>query len=99
MLKSTYNKGFQMTFDNGLTISVQFGAGNYSSNRDLKKPHRVEMTNLVTTATSAELAIWDGEGTSFNFKEGLNKGWVGADEVAKWITKVQKAKNLKSLRK
>ena len=28
-------KGFGMTFDNGFTISVQWGKGNYSSNRDL----------------------------------------------------------------
>ena len=29
MLVSTLNKGFQLTFENGLTISVQFGSGNY----------------------------------------------------------------------
>jgi hypothetical protein len=26
------NKGFQITFDNGYTVSVQFGPGNYGSN-------------------------------------------------------------------
>jgi hypothetical protein len=30
--KSTENKGFQMTFENGWTISVQFGYGNYCDN-------------------------------------------------------------------
>jgi hypothetical protein len=30
--KSTNNKGFQMTFENGWTISVQFGYGNYCDN-------------------------------------------------------------------
>jgi hypothetical protein len=32
--KSTNNKGFQMTFENGWTISVQFGYGNYCSHRN-----------------------------------------------------------------
>ena len=99
MIKSTYNKGFQMTFDNGLSISVQFGAGNYSSNRDLSKPSGVEMKKAVTEATSAELAIWDENNVDFHFKEGLNKGWVQSDEVAIWIAKVQRAKDIKSLRK
>ena len=29
---STWRKGFQMTFENGLTASVQWGAGNYCDN-------------------------------------------------------------------
>ena len=29
---STMRKGFHMTFENGLTISVQWGAGNYCDN-------------------------------------------------------------------
>lgn len=29
---STMRKGFNMTFENGLTISVQWGAGNYCDN-------------------------------------------------------------------
>ena len=26
---STFNKGFNMTFENGISISVQWGVGNY----------------------------------------------------------------------
>ena len=29
---STMRKGFQMTFENGMTASVQWGAGNYCDN-------------------------------------------------------------------
>ena len=29
---STWQKGFHMTFENGLTVSVQWGAGNYCDN-------------------------------------------------------------------
>ena len=35
MFKITDNKGFQITFPNGYTVSVQFGAGNYSDNYSL----------------------------------------------------------------
>lgn len=31
---STMRKGFHMTFENGLTVSVQWGAGNYCDNYD-----------------------------------------------------------------
>ena len=34
MLKATQNKGFSLTFENNLTISVQFGYGNYCENRN-----------------------------------------------------------------
>ena len=29
---STMRKGFRITFENGLTVSVQWGAGNYCDN-------------------------------------------------------------------
>ena len=32
MFLSTMRKGFHMTFENGLTVSVQWGAGNYCDN-------------------------------------------------------------------
>ena len=33
---STNRKGFHMTFENGLTVSVQWGAGNYCDNYGLR---------------------------------------------------------------
>jgi hypothetical protein len=35
MFKICGQKGFHITFDNGYTVSVQFGAGNYCDNYDL----------------------------------------------------------------
>lgn len=32
MFRITMGKGFQVTFENGYTVSVQFGPGNYCSN-------------------------------------------------------------------
>jgi len=41
-----YNDGFQMTFENGCTISVQFGKHTYSDAGE----------------TTAEVAAWDNKG-------------------------------------
>lgn len=67
--------GFQMTFSNGNTISVQFGCGNYCENRDESK----------TSSKNAEIAIWNSEKVWYDFGSDKVKGWCNMDEVAKWI--------------
>ena len=65
MLAITYGSGFQMTFENGWTASVQFGQGNYCSTRvkysdplpDWNAPQKVD----VWTSKTAEVAAWYGE--------------------------------------
>ena len=59
MMKITQNKGFQMTFDNGLTISCQMGHSNYCSNRDLCKGYGAEMLQSITECDNCEVAIWN----------------------------------------
>ncbi len=54
MFRITDNKGFQITFDNGYTVSVQFGPGNYGSNR--AETYSTSM-NVPMTATLAETAL------------------------------------------
>ena len=96
--KSTSNKGFQLTFDNGLTISVQWGIGNYCERRDhLDAPEA--MSVKWVESTTAEIAIWDGSDGWFDFGSDVVKGYVGADEVAEWISKTSKANNLSELYK
>lgn len=89
-----------MTFNNGLTISVQWGSGNYCSRRslastssfdaDLKKPR--------TESSNAEIAIWDGDESWFNFGDDTVKGFVDADEVGMWIATVRVSSDLVNLR-
>lgn len=38
MFNICMNKGFQITFENGWTISVQFGYGNYCENHNKQNP-------------------------------------------------------------
>lgn len=59
MFKTCDNKGFQICFPNGLTLSTQFGPGNYGSNRGApflygEKPDR--------EAQTVEIAVFETEG-------------------------------------
>jgi hypothetical protein len=99
MIKSTLNRGFMLTFLNGLTISVQFGSGNYCENRSLTLPYEHELKQHITKSNSAEIAIWgDVSDKWLKFKSDEVKGWVHADDIAKYIHYVQKAKDLKHCR-
>ena len=52
--KSTRRKGFHMSFENGLTVSVQFGAGNYCDNHwDTDFACQKD-----AQSSDAEVAIW-----------------------------------------
>jgi hypothetical protein len=51
------NKGFQMTFENGYTVSVQFGEHNYCDNYSLK----ISAID-VSDCKNAETALIDPDG-------------------------------------
>jgi hypothetical protein len=48
-----------MTFNNGWTVSVQFGLGNYCENRD----------GTRASSKDAEIAAWDRDGNWYHFPE------------------------------
>lgn len=87
---STNNRGFQMTFENGWTISVQFGYGNYCSNRNHPDGWNASKNVGYFSCPDAEIAIWDsvGEHYTFEHEHDIAKGYCSADEVAEWITRV-----------
>ena len=85
---STNNRGFQMTFENGWTISVQFGFGNYCSNRNHPDGWYASKGVEYFSCPDAEIAIWDSFGEYYNFGHDTVKDYCSADEVAEWITKV-----------
>ena len=55
----TMNKGFHIEFDNGLTISVQFGRGNYCNNRNSNVD---DSTGNYDFCSNAEIAVFDSKG-------------------------------------
>ncbi|MBE9541538.1 MAG: hypothetical protein IMF01_04400 [Proteobacteria bacterium] len=88
MFAITYCKGFHITFPNGLTLSTQFGSGNYCDNHDIEigvKTQKVKSQNV-------EIAIWDKEGawlTKQTYEEKFNKE-IGDDvagyvEIEEWL--------------
>ena len=97
MIAITRNKGFGMTFPNGLTISVQVGNMNYCSRKDNAAKWDAEMQMETVESTDAEIAIWDKEGTWFNFGNDNVKGWVSTDEVGTWINRVRQATSINDL--
>ena len=105
MFKITYHSGFQIKLENGYTVSVQFGPGNYCSRRpslDDKRPFhtifREPRTSNTWESETAEVAIVDPNGDFVpvdKFCEDVSMdieiaGWVTADQVATIITNVQK---------
>ena len=92
MIRSTSNKGFSLTFENGWTISVQFGYGNYCDNNRHPDGWDFSKKQEVTQSSDAEIAIWDADGEWYNFGSDTVKGYCSAIEVAEWIAKVSKFK-------
>lgn len=90
VINNKYNSGFKMTFENGWTISVQFGTRNYCENRGFGIDEFD--TDVPKTSTNAEIAIWDSNNEWFNFGGNIVMGWVSTNEVAEWIKKVSKFK-------
>ena len=54
MFRITGGKGFHITFDNGWTVSVQFGPGNYCDNYDENDHEKAGAQG----STTAECAVW-----------------------------------------
>ena len=88
---ATQNKGFGMTFDNGFTISVQWGTGNYCEKKNLGADIDEEMKTKRWESRTAEIAVFNDIGIVPVGKSDDVIGWCLADEVAKIIAIIQSA--------
>lgn len=96
MFKITMNKGFQLIFENGYAISVQFGQGNYCENYS-NAEYSPCNNEIIVTSADAEIAIWHENDREFITDKILEQGgfrfnpydnvmgYVSTDEVAKII--------------
>jgi len=80
-----------MTFENGWTVSVAFGTGNYCDKRgigfdDMDEP----MRHLGWESRTAEIAAWDANDDWYDFGYDTVKGWCTPEEVAEFIAMVSK---------
>jgi hypothetical protein len=98
MIAITRNKGFQMTFPNELTISVQIGNMNYCARKSMSTVYDAEMQMEIVKSPDAEIAIWNEKGDWFEFGNDTVKGWVPVAEVATWIERVTKATSINDLK-
>jgi len=85
MFETTQNKGFKITFGNGVTVSVQFGPGNYCQHYDTIFSSRTLIDapayEQQWESTDAEIASWNSEGGWHNFDCDQVKGYLSPDEV------------------
>jgi hypothetical protein len=92
MFRITRGIGFHMTFDNGWTVSVQFGPFSRVSNRTFDVHSFSAQREFAENGSpDAEVAVWDGNGTWAPIGDGdAVRGWVSAEEVAELLSVVSK---------
>ena len=95
---SIMRKGFQITFENGLTASVQWGAGNYCDNHF---PDDCDFScSKDASSTTAEVAVIRGiefldvgdflpENCS---SDGTFAGWLSPEQVVYFLNRVSEHK-------
>lgn len=72
-VQNEYNNGFHITFENGYTVSVQFGKGNYSDQGE----------------TTAEVAAWGPDRKWVKLSEYDDvKGWCTPNEVLEIMNQI-----------
>lgn len=89
MFRITNGRGFQMTFENGWTVSVQWGYNSYCGNK-MKGVYGQENQERDFKCMDAEIAAWDEEGVWYQFETEDVKGWCTANEVAEFIELISK---------
>jgi hypothetical protein len=87
--------GFHITFENGWTVSVQFGHGNYCKNRNIGRLteaalHGGELSITPTSSPDAEIAAWDKDGKWYDFGNDIVLGWQNTKQVLDFLNKVEK---------
>jgi hypothetical protein len=90
--------GFMVDLENGWTVSVQFGIGNYCSNRSSKGNPFIDIPEFMD-CPNAEIAAWPtdsrGEGMPtytrewYTFEDGQEvQGWQNPTDVLEFLNKV-----------
>ena len=94
---SSSNKGFQMSFPNGWTVSVQFGPSNYAE--IMQFPNTPMQQNETWSAEMAEISAWHTTEVStdkmvafrkekWNFGHDTVQGWQSTTEVLEFINMI-----------
>lgn len=87
MFRINDNKGFQITFDNGYTVSVQFGPGNYGSNYSLGM---LDNMGKPMTAATAETALIGPDNAFVEYMDDDVQGHRTANDVLELLNYASK---------
>ena len=96
---ATMRKGFQMTFANGMTASVQWGAGNYCDNHTPKdfdfSCSKDAISNTAEVAVIYKGDLIDGIDRflpEHYSTDGTVAGWLSPEDVLYFLNKVSEYK-------
>lgn len=84
-MRITDGKGVHFTFDNGLTISIQIGGGNYSENYNEPIGARFDRGYVLPESSTAEIAVWGSDGNMLNIDGDIVKGYVPVGRVLDFV--------------
>ena len=93
---SQFIKGFNMTFENGISISVQWGSMNYCERRNYHDDFKQEMKKDFIKSQDAEIMISGMEGIVLGNGDAVS-GWLSTDTVAQLITACSTATDVEHL--
>ena len=92
----TGNRGFHITFPNGVTLSTQFGYGNYCGDYPESMNQSIEdvMERKPASSNDVEVAIWDKERTWITDKYiGEDEQVIGFVSMKEWLKIFDGARN------
>jgi hypothetical protein len=79
--------GFQITFENGWTVSVQWHSGAYCDNKVYIQ--NIEGIPESNNCLNAEIAAWNSEGAWYDFGIDEVRGYQTPEQVADFIQEVK----------
>lgn len=79
-MRITDGKGVQFEFDNGVTVSIQIGRGNYGDNYDFPD-YNITRERPLPWSTKAEVAVWGRDGHWFDLNNDQVAGYVPVQDV------------------
>ena len=80
-LRLTSGRGFHLNFPNGVTLSVQIGAGNYGDNYN----HPFDDKGPLPPSGRAEIAIWPTSGEMVTIDRDSVAGYVPIENVLSMV--------------
>ena len=91
MFKITSGKGFHITFQNGWTVSVQWGPGNYCENRNFSVYSQdADREAGKQGSENAEIMVWNHDGNSPKISShDTVRGWVTPDSLIEVLGMIQ----------